>query len=113
MQEYWEWPEDVWRDPSIDLKNAKEIIGGIDIGTTSTQAVLMSDGKLAIGFFNLSDDDRELSLQFWDLGLTSEFGQKLKLFDCWEQKDLGTFNERYVAKVPAHGCQIVLAELDA
>ncbi len=76
-------------------------------------AKLMSDGKIAIGFFNLSDDERELSLQFWDLGLTSEFGQKLKLFDCWEKKDLGTFNERYVAKVPAHGCQIVLAELEA
>lgn len=74
-------------------------------------AKLMSDGKLAIGFFNLSDDERELSLQFWDLGLTSEFGQKLKLFDCWEQKEIGTFHERYVAKVPAHGCQVVLAEL--
>lgn len=73
---------------------------------------VLTDGKLAIGFFNLSDEERELSLQFWDLGMTSEFGQKLKLYDCWKHEDIGVFTERYVAKVPAHGNQVVIASLD-
>jgi len=74
-------------------------------------AKILTDGKIAIGFFNLSDVDRELSLQFWDLGMTGEFGKNLKLYDCWEHQEIGTFRERYVAKVEAHGCQIVIAEI--
>lgn len=74
-------------------------------------AKILTDGKIAIGFFNLSDAERELSLQFWDLGMTGEFGKNLKLYDCWEHKEIGTFTERYVAKVEGHGCQIVIAEI--
>ena len=44
--------------------------------------------------------------------MTSEFGQKLKLYDCWKHEDIGVFTERYVAKVPAHGNQVVIASLD-
>ena len=74
-------------------------------------AKILHDGKIAIGFFNLSDQDRDLSLQFWDLGMTGEFGRHIELFDCWKQEKIGVFSERYVAKVPKHACQIVLASL--
>ncbi len=85
MQEYWEWPEDVWRDPSIDLKNAKEIIGGIDIGTTSTQAVLMSDGKLCsyVNLHSCADFDkgaeRAYAALLKEAGIS---GEKIAKFGC-------------------------------
>lgn len=74
-------------------------------------AKMLSDGNIAIGFFNLSDDARELSLQFWDLGITADFGKKLKLYDCWKHETIGEFKERYVANVAAHGCHVVIASL--
>lgn len=72
---------------------------------------VLHDGKLAIGFFNLTDEDRDLSLQFWDMGMTGELGKKLKLYDCWKHEDIGEFSQQYLAKVKAHSCQIVTATL--
>lgn len=72
---------------------------------------VLADGELAIGFFNLSDGQRELSLQFWDLGLPYASNKSLSLYDCWNHKELGTYKERYAPTVPAHDCVIVRAKL--
>ncbi|MFC6333522.1 glycoside hydrolase family 27 protein [Paenibacillus septentrionalis] len=72
---------------------------------------VLSDGDLAIGFFNLSDGQREISLQFWDLGLPYASGFSLSLYDCWEHKELGVFRERFAPTVPAHDCLVVRAKL--
>ena len=72
---------------------------------------LLSDGDLAIGFFNLSDTQRELSLQFWDLGIPYASGAKLSLYDCIEHKELGVYSERYAPTIPAHDCMVVRARL--
>ncbi|QKS60285.1 glycoside hydrolase family 27 protein [Paenibacillus barcinonensis] len=72
---------------------------------------VLTDGDLAIGFFNLSDSQRELSLQFWDMGLPYASGYSLSLYDCWEHKELGVFRERYAPVVAAHDCLVVRAKL--
>ncbi|MEN1986374.1 glycoside hydrolase family 27 protein [Paenibacillus hubeiensis] len=72
---------------------------------------VLTDGDLAIGFFNLSDSQRELSLQFWDMGLPYAAGYALSLYDCWEHKELGIFRERYAPVVGAHDCLVVRAKL--
>ncbi|WP_017470596.1 glycoside hydrolase family 27 protein [Amphibacillus jilinensis] len=72
---------------------------------------VLSDGDLAIGFFNLSDSQREISLQFWDLGLPYASGFSLELFDCWAHKNLGKFTERFNPVVPEHDCLIVRAKV--
>jgi alpha-galactosidase len=72
---------------------------------------LLTDGELAIGFFNLSDTQRELSLQFWDMGLSYAAGVSLSLYDCWEHKELGVFSERFAPTIPAHDCMVVRARL--
>ncbi|MNC24234.1 Alpha-galactosidase A precursor [compost metagenome] len=72
---------------------------------------VLSDGDLAIGFFNLSDSQRELSLQFWDMGLPYAAGYSLSLYDCWEHREIGVFRERYNPVVPGHDCQVVRAKL--
>jgi bzd-type benzoyl-CoA reductase Q subunit len=50
--EYWRWPESSWTAADIDWKNAKAITAGVDIGTDSSQAVIMSDGQI-LGYANL------------------------------------------------------------
>ncbi|WKK99877.1 glycoside hydrolase family 27 protein [Paenibacillus amylolyticus] len=72
---------------------------------------VLTDGDLAIGFFNLSDSQRELSLQFWDMGLPYAAGYALSLYDCWEHQELGVFRERFAPVVAAHDSLIVRAKL--
>lgn len=72
---------------------------------------VLTDGDLAIGFFNMSDSQRELSLQFWDMGLPYAAGYALSLYDCWEHKELGVFRERFAPVVAAHDCLVVRAKL--
>lgn len=45
-QEYWKWPESGWTSKDIDLKKAKSVTAGVDVGTNSTQAAVMCDGRL-------------------------------------------------------------------
>jgi bzd-type benzoyl-CoA reductase Q subunit len=44
--EYWRWKEYNWRDDSMDPRAAQVISGGVDVGSVSSQAVVMLDGKL-------------------------------------------------------------------
>ena len=45
-QEFWRWPETNWVNPNIDWKKGKVITAGVDVGSVSTQAVVMVDGEL-------------------------------------------------------------------
>lgn len=45
-QNYWQWPELAGQAPDVDWKSAKRITAGIDIGTASSQAAVMCDGRL-------------------------------------------------------------------
>ena len=45
-QEYWRWPESSWVAGDFDWKTAGEVTAGVDVGTTSTQAVVMCGDKL-------------------------------------------------------------------
>ena len=45
-KEFWRWQENVWVDESKDWKSAKIITCGIDVGSVSSQAVLVVDGEL-------------------------------------------------------------------
>ncbi|MEG1541276.1 MAG: acyl-CoA dehydratase activase, partial [Oscillospiraceae bacterium] len=42
--EYWRWQESNWKNPDIPDWHGKLITAGVDIGSTSTQAVIMADG---------------------------------------------------------------------
>ena len=44
--EYYKWDEYNWRDPDMDWKEGEVITGGVDVGSVSSQAVIMVDGKL-------------------------------------------------------------------
>ena len=44
--EFWRWTESNWKNPDIDWKTAKYITVGIDVGSVSSQAVMMADGQI-------------------------------------------------------------------
>lgn len=43
--EYWRWKESKWINPDIDGWEGHLITAGVDIGSTSTQAVILIDGE--------------------------------------------------------------------
>ena len=45
-QEFWRWTESNWKNPDIDWKAAKYITVGMDVGSVSSQAVIMADGQI-------------------------------------------------------------------
>ncbi len=45
-QEYWRWTESNWKNPDINWENAKIVTVGIDVGSVSSQAVVMTDGQI-------------------------------------------------------------------
>ncbi len=44
--EYWRWTESNWKNPDIHWNEAQFITVGIDVGSVSSQAVIMADGKI-------------------------------------------------------------------
>jgi bzd-type benzoyl-CoA reductase Q subunit len=45
-EEYWRWTESRWTTPGKDWKDADIITAGVDVGSVSSQAVVMADGEL-------------------------------------------------------------------
>lgn len=45
-QEFWRWTETHWKNPDVEWKDAKAITVGIDIGSVSSQSVIMTDGEM-------------------------------------------------------------------
>jgi bzd-type benzoyl-CoA reductase Q subunit len=46
MSEYWRWKEYRWDDPEKDWHGAKLVTAGVDVGSVSSQAVVVLDGEL-------------------------------------------------------------------
>ncbi len=44
--EFWRWKESNWHDESINWREAKILTAGIDVGSVSSQAVIVADGKI-------------------------------------------------------------------
>ncbi|MBT8340658.1 MAG: benzoyl-CoA reductase, bzd-type, subunit Q [Desulfatitalea sp.] len=45
-QEFWRWTESNYRNPDLDWNSAKHITVGVDVGSVSSQAVIMADGAV-------------------------------------------------------------------
>jgi benzoyl-CoA reductase subunit A len=44
--EFWRWPETSWVNPDVDLESGNFVTAGVDIGSVSSQTVVMVDGQL-------------------------------------------------------------------
>ncbi len=45
-KEYWRWDEYNWKAPDMEVGDGKTISAGVDVGSVSTQAVILVDGAL-------------------------------------------------------------------
>jgi alpha-galactosidase len=59
----------------------------------------LSDGSKAIGIFNMSNEYRNVSVNWKDLGLNNV--QYVR--DLWRQQDIGRIENNYQAAIPPHG----------
>lgn len=45
-KQFWRWKEYNWKDDKLNWKEARSITAGIDVGSVSSQAVILADGKI-------------------------------------------------------------------
>jgi bzd-type benzoyl-CoA reductase Q subunit len=43
---YWAWTESHWKNPDLDWNDAQFVTVGVDVGSVSSQAVIMADGNI-------------------------------------------------------------------
>ena len=69
-QEFWRWPESNWVNPDVDRREAKFITAGVDVGSVSSQAVIMADGALyAYGNMRSGSDSPDSALRALEFAL--------------------------------------------
>jgi benzoyl-CoA reductase subunit A len=45
-QDFWKWPENIFINTAIDWREGKTITAGVDVGSVSSQAVVLVDGEV-------------------------------------------------------------------
>jgi alpha-galactosidase len=71
-------------------------------------AKTLEDDAVAVGLFNRGDKEQVIGLSWGPWGtLPSPDSAKRTVRDLWRQKDLGAFDGKFEAKVPAHGVVLV------
>ena len=73
---------------------------------TKTEFILakpLDDGSLAVGLFNLGEDERPIAVTWEELGIAG--GQRVR--DLWRQRDLDDADAEYSAPVARHGVKMV------
>ena len=61
-------------------------------------------GAYGVGLFNFSDVPASVTLNFWDIGLSSAAGYGLALYDCVTRREAGRAAGALTRQIPAHGC---------
>lgn len=60
QQEFWRWTESNWKNPDVDWKDGRFVTVGIDVGSVSSQSVIMVDGQVfAYGNMRTGSDSPE------------------------------------------------------
>jgi len=55
--EFRRWPESNWKDPRMDWRESQYVTAGVDVGSVSSQAVIMSDSRnMAYGNMRTGSD---------------------------------------------------------
>lgn len=63
----------------------------------------IEDGSKAVGIFNMSNDIKEIKIDFNELKLGSDKNVR----DIWRGKELGNFKNQYSAKIMSHGVNLI------
>jgi len=69
-REYWRWTESSWKDPAVRWQDAGIVTVGIDVGSVSSQAVVLCDGRVfAYANMRTGSDSPESARRALDLAL--------------------------------------------
>ncbi|UCD28855.1 MAG: putative Ig domain-containing protein [Planctomycetota bacterium] len=63
----------------------------------------MEDGSKAVGLFNMAQEYDQITVNWSQLVIQG----KQSVRDLWRQKNIGVFEDEFVAKVPSHGVVLV------
>jgi alpha-galactosidase len=63
----------------------------------------LEDGSRAVGLFNRSENETNVTAYWKDLGITGQ--QKVR--DLWRQKEIGEFKDKFTSSVPRHGVVMI------
>lgn len=78
-QECWRWAESNWASKDIDWRQGSIITAGVDVGSVSSQAVIMVDGELfAYGNMRTGSDSPHSALNAMNFALQATDGMKLE-----------------------------------
>jgi len=72
-------------------------------GETEIWVKPLHDGSLAVGLFNRGSQKSDIAVDWNELGVHGPCAVR----DCWRQKDLGTFPEKYQMTVGRHGAALL------
>ena len=106
-EEFWRWMESRWDNPEIDWKDGAIISAGVDVGSVSSQAVVMVDGELyAYGNTRTGSNSPDSAINAMDMALE---GTGMTIDDL--QYTVGTgygrvnvpFGQRAITEIACHG----------
>jgi bzd-type benzoyl-CoA reductase Q subunit len=106
-EEFWRWTESRWTAPDKDWNSAKIITAGVDVGSVSSQVVIMTDGEIyAYSNMRTGSDSPNSAIEAmkWALEGTGLTLEKI-------QYTVGTgygrvnvpFSQRAVTEIACHG----------
>lgn len=72
---------------------------------------ILSDNEYVIGFFNYSDEEKEMAVHFKDLGIPYDSGKGLALHNVLTCEDLGIIRDYYMTKMKGRTCLILKGKL--
>lgn len=69
-KEFWRWTESNWKNPDVNWQDGQFVTVGIDVGSVSSQAVIMVDGQVfAYGNMRTGSDSPESAQNALDFAL--------------------------------------------
>ena len=79
--------------------------------TALTMIKHLSGGEFAIGLFNLSKSDAQISCIFADCGLPYTSGYGFEMTDVFTGEKLGVVRDYYCPVIPGHDCRVFRCKL--
>ena len=107
-QEFWRWTESHWQNPDIEWKDAQFITVGIDVGSVSSQSVIMADGQVfAYGNMRTGSDSPNSARNALNFALEATDMPEDRMDYC-----IGTgygrvnvpFADRSITEIACHAC---------
>jgi benzoyl-CoA reductase subunit A len=82
-QEFWRWSESNWVNPDVDWEKATFITVGVDVGSVSSQAVIMADGEIyAYGNMRTGSDSPNSAINALKFAMEKTDIQEAKFHYC-------------------------------